>query len=76
MQEDELECNTSPGMGKKVSGSKRKAKSFKDEDILKQPKSQKQPRLRIRLESSVLDLAADDSGGLQKQKSSYHWDKV
>ncbi|KVE83897.1 DBP10CT-like protein, partial [Cynara cardunculus var. scolymus] len=28
-----------------------------------------------RLENAVLDLAADDSGGLQKQKSSYHWDK-
>lgn len=32
--------------------------------------------LMDRLESAVLDLAADDSGGLQKQKSTYHWDKV
>lgn len=29
-----------------------------------------------RLESAVLDLVADDSEGLQKQKSRYHWDKV
>lgn len=29
-----------------------------------------------RLEAAVLDLNADDGGGLQKQKSSYHWDKV
>lgn len=29
-----------------------------------------------RLEAAVLDLAADDSGGLQKQKTTYHWDKV
>ncbi|KAA3485046.1 Dead box ATP-dependent RNA helicase isoform 1 [Gossypium australe] len=28
-----------------------------------------------RLESAVLDLVADDSEGLQKQKSRYHWDK-
>ncbi|CAN6439090.1 unnamed protein product [Victoria cruziana] len=28
-----------------------------------------------RLESAVLDLVADDSSGLQKQKSVYHWDK-
>lgn len=29
-----------------------------------------------RLEAAVLDLVADDSEGLQKQKSVYHWDKV
>lgn len=29
-----------------------------------------------RLEAAVLDLVADDSSGLQKQKSVYHWDKV
>ncbi|RVW21149.1 putative DEAD-box ATP-dependent RNA helicase 29 [Vitis vinifera] len=28
-----------------------------------------------RLEAAVLDLVADDSSGLQKQKSVYHWDK-
>ncbi|KAK9271353.1 hypothetical protein L1049_026943 [Liquidambar formosana] len=28
-----------------------------------------------RLEAAVLDLVADDGGGLQKQKSVYHWDK-
>lgn len=32
--------------------------------------------LFFRLESAVLDLVADDSGGMQKQKSQYHWDKV
>jgi hypothetical protein len=30
----------------------------------------------VRLENAVLDLVADDSGGLQKQKTVYHWDKV
>lgn len=30
----------------------------------------------FRLEAAVLDLVADDSGGLQKQKQVYHWDKV
>lgn len=29
-----------------------------------------------RVDSAVLDLVADDSVGLQKQKSIYHWDKV
>lgn len=29
-----------------------------------------------RLENAVLDLVADDSEGLQKQKAVYHWDKV
>lgn len=29
-----------------------------------------------RLEAAVLDLVADDSEGLQKQKAVYHWDKV
>ncbi|GAV92665.1 DBP10CT domain-containing protein, partial [Cephalotus follicularis] len=28
-----------------------------------------------RLDSAVLDLVADDKGGLQKQKSVFHWDK-
>ncbi|GMP97171.1 hypothetical protein CsSME_00045535 [Camellia sinensis var. sinensis] len=27
------------------------------------------------LEAAVLDLVADDSGGMQKQKSRFHWDK-
>lgn len=30
----------------------------------------------IRLDTAVLDLVADDSQGMQKQKSVYHWDKV
>ncbi|XP_024983266.1 putative DEAD-box ATP-dependent RNA helicase 29 isoform X1 [Cynara cardunculus var. scolymus] len=87
VKEDELECNRSPGMGKKVSGSKRKAQSFKDEEffISSVPTNQhfeaglsvrsNQGFASNRLENAVLDLAADDSGGLQKQKSSYHWDK-
>jgi ATP-dependent RNA helicase DDX54/DBP10 len=28
-----------------------------------------------RIDAAVLDLVADDSGGLQKQKTAYHWDK-
>ncbi|PWA50405.1 hydrolase [Artemisia annua] len=79
--------NTSKGTGKKVSGSKRKAHGFKDEEffISSVPTNQhfeaglsvrgNQGFASNRLESAVLDLAADDSGGLQKQKSTYHWDK-
>ncbi|CAL5420168.1 unnamed protein product [Camellia sinensis] len=29
----------------------------------------------VGLEAAVLDLVADDSGGMQKQKSRFHWDK-
>lgn len=29
-----------------------------------------------RMETEVLDLIADDESGVQKQKSTYHWDKV
>lgn len=32
--------------------------------------------LSFRLESAVLDLVADDTAGMQRQKSVYHWDKV
>ncbi|KAM7514735.1 hypothetical protein LguiA_004318 [Lonicera macranthoides] len=72
---------------KKVSGSKRKAKSFKDEEyfISSVPTNQHfeaglsmggdQGFESNRLEAAVLDLTADDGGGMQKQKSSYHWDK-
>ncbi|GJR02334.1 putative DEAD-box ATP-dependent RNA helicase 29 isoform X2 [Tanacetum coccineum] len=78
---------TSKGTRKKVSGSKRKAQDFKDEEffISSVPTNQhfeaglsvrgNQGFASNRLESAVLDLAADDSGGLQKQKSTYHWDK-
>ncbi|GFY85540.1 putative DEAD-box ATP-dependent RNA helicase 29 [Actinidia rufa] len=72
---------------KKVSGSKRKAKTFKDEEyfISAVPTNQHQEAgLSVRanegfeanrLEAAVLDLVADDSAGLQKQKTKYHWDK-
>lgn len=29
-----------------------------------------------RLDAAVLDLVADDSTGIQKQKAKIHWDKV
>lgn len=29
-----------------------------------------------RMDTEVLDLIADDSAGVQKQKATYHWDKV
>ncbi|KAJ0472279.1 putative RNA helicase [Helianthus annuus] len=87
-KEVEATDNTSTGTGKKVSGSKRKARSFKDDEffISSVPTNQHfEAGLSVRnnqggfasnrLDSAVLDLAADDSGGLQKQKSSYHWDK-
>ncbi|KAL6504520.1 putative DEAD-box ATP-dependent RNA helicase 29 [Orobanche gracilis] len=71
-----------------VSGLKRKAQSFKDDEyfISSVPTNQHyEAGLSVRgnrggfessrLEAAVLDLNADDSGGLQQQKSSYHWDK-
>ncbi|KAL6527520.1 putative DEAD-box ATP-dependent RNA helicase 29 [Orobanche gracilis] len=71
-----------------VSGSKRKAQSFKDDEyfISSVPTNQHyEAGLSVRgncggfessrLEAAVLDLNADDSGGLQQQKSSHHWDK-
>ncbi|XWS23637.1 hypothetical protein CRYUN_Cryun28dG0032000 [Craigia yunnanensis] len=72
---------------KDARGSKRKAKNFKDEEyyISSVPTNHHtEAGLSVRsnegfgsnrLESAVLDLVADDSGGLQKQKSRYHWDK-
>ncbi|KAL5571703.1 hypothetical protein UlMin_021498 [Ulmus minor] len=79
---------TSPNeTDKKVAGSKRKAKSFKDEEfyISSVPTNQhSEAGLSVRskgdfgsnrLESAVLDLVADDTAGMQKQKSVYHWDK-
>ncbi|XP_043689719.1 putative DEAD-box ATP-dependent RNA helicase 29 [Telopea speciosissima] len=67
--------------------SKKKAKSFKDEEyyISLVPTNQHlEAGLSVRanqgfgssrLESAVLDLVADDDSGMQKQKSVYHWDK-
>lgn len=85
--EFETEYTASEDKAKKVSGSKRKAKSFKDEEyfISSVPTNQhfeeglsmkgNQGFQSNRLEAAVLDLVADDGGGMQKQKSSYHWDK-
>ncbi|XP_027076487.1 putative DEAD-box ATP-dependent RNA helicase 29 [Coffea arabica] len=82
------ENNSSMGEEMQVSGSKRKKpKSFKDEEyfISSVPTNQhfeaglsvraNQGLESNRLEAAVLDLVADDSGGLVKQKSAYHWDK-
>ncbi|KAJ4700843.1 DEAD-box ATP-dependent RNA helicase 29 [Melia azedarach] len=72
---------------KETSGSKRKAKSFKDEEyyISSVPTNHHmEAGLSVRgdqgfgsnrLEAAVLDLVADDSQGMQKQKQVYHWDK-
>lgn len=85
--DDEIGNTLMAGNEKKVSGSKRKAKSFKDEEyfISSVPTNQHfEAGLSEkghggfesnRLDAAVLDLAADDSSGLQKQKTSYHWDK-
>lgn len=84
---EDIRDNISLGKGKKVSGSKRKAQSFKDEEffISSVPTNQHfEAGLSVRgnggfasnrLESAVLDLAADDSSGLSKQKATFHWDK-
>ncbi|XP_072978406.1 DEAD-box ATP-dependent RNA helicase 29 [Typha angustifolia] len=66
---------------------KRKATNFKDEEyyINSVPTNQHlEAGLSVkgnegfesnRLEAAVLDLVADDSSGLHKQKTQYHWDK-
>ncbi|KAL8467026.1 hypothetical protein ACS0TY_035923 [Phlomoides rotata] len=87
--EKEIESEPSPSTNKRkqVSGTKRKAQTFKDDEnfISSVPTNQHfEAGLSVRgnhgfesnrLEAAVLDLNADDGGGLQKQKSSYHWDK-
>ncbi|KAK6127286.1 hypothetical protein DH2020_038949 [Rehmannia glutinosa] len=72
---------------KRVSGTKRKAQSFKDDEffISSVPTNQHfEAGLSVRgnqgfesnrFDAAVLDLNADDGRGMQKQKSSYHWDK-
>ncbi|KAJ4966017.1 hypothetical protein NE237_017866 [Protea cynaroides] len=72
---------------KEVRGSKRKARSYKDEEyyissVPTNPHFEAGLSVRAnqgfgssRLESAVLDLVADDGSGMQKQKSVYHWDK-
>ncbi|KAK9110378.1 hypothetical protein Sjap_018438 [Stephania japonica] len=88
LKEEESVCTFSKEKAKKdVHGSKRKARSFMDEEyyISSVPKNQHmEAGLAVRanegfgasrLDAAVLDLVADDSTGLQKQKSVYHWDK-
>lgn len=72
---------------KEVCGLKKKVQTFKDDDfyISSIPTNQHfEAGLSVknnegfesnRLDAAVLDLIADDSSGLQKQKSVYHWDK-
>ncbi|XP_011074791.1 putative DEAD-box ATP-dependent RNA helicase 29 [Sesamum indicum] len=86
-KEVELEHSPSKHKRKQASGTKRKAQSFKDDEyfISSVPTNQHfEAGLSVRanqgfesnrLEAAVLDLNADNSEGLQKQKSSYHWDK-
>ncbi|KAK9111411.1 hypothetical protein Scep_018930 [Stephania cephalantha] len=95
LKEEESVCTFSKEKTKKgwyllaidAHGSKRKARSFMDEEyyISSVPKNQHlEAGLSVRanegfgasrLDAAVLDLVADDSTGLQKQKSVYHWDK-
>ncbi|KAL3641717.1 putative DEAD-box ATP-dependent RNA helicase 29 [Castilleja foliolosa] len=87
--EKEIESEQIPSKSKlkQVSGSKRKAQSFKDDEffISSVPTNQhfeaglsvrgNQGFQSQRIEDAVLDLNADDKSGLHKQKSTYHWDK-
>ncbi|KAL6962297.1 putative DEAD-box ATP-dependent RNA helicase 29 [Sarracenia purpurea var. burkii] len=87
LKEMKTEITSSKEREKKVSGSKRKAETYKDEEnfISAVPTNQHlEAGLSVRanqgfesnrLEAAVLDLVADDSGELQKQKSRFHWDK-
>ncbi|KAK3198901.1 hypothetical protein Dsin_022316 [Dipteronia sinensis] len=86
-EDDEPETTSSKKKEKKAAGSKRKAKSFRDEEfyISSVPTNHHmEAGLSVRadqgfgsnrLEAAVLDLVADDSSGMQKNKSVYHWDK-
>ncbi|XP_057975765.1 putative DEAD-box ATP-dependent RNA helicase 29 isoform X2 [Malania oleifera] len=86
-EEANSEKTSSEEKERKVGGSKRRANSFKDEEyfISSVPTNQHlEAGLSVRanegfgsnrLEAAVLDLVADDSEGLQKQKSMHHWDK-
>ncbi|XP_018851376.2 putative DEAD-box ATP-dependent RNA helicase 29 isoform X1 [Juglans regia] len=81
------EVTSSKQKKKEARGSKRKAKSFKDEEyfISSVPTNHHmEAGLAVRanqdfgsnrLETAVLDLVADDGAGMQKQKSHFHWDK-
>ncbi|XP_019157630.1 PREDICTED: putative DEAD-box ATP-dependent RNA helicase 29 isoform X1 [Ipomoea nil] len=86
-KDDTEECISAQVKEKPVSGSKRKAKSFKDDEyfISAVPTNQHfEAGLSVkanqgfesnRLDAAVLDLVADDKEGLHKQKTTYHWDK-
>ncbi|KAJ7975885.1 DEAD-box ATP-dependent RNA helicase 29 [Quillaja saponaria] len=86
-EESQFEITSSMEKEKKASGTKRKPQSFKDEDfyISSVPTNHHmEAGLSVRangvvgsnrLEAAVLDLVADDGGGMKKQKSVYHWDK-
>ncbi|KAF3964576.1 hypothetical protein ACB098_12G112100 [Castanea mollissima] len=86
-EEFDPEITSSKEEKKEVCGSKRKAKSFKDEEyfISSVPTNHHmEAGLAVRasedfgsnrLDSAVLDLVADDGTGMKKQKSQYHWDK-
>ncbi|KAH6785812.1 hypothetical protein C2S51_038267 [Perilla frutescens var. frutescens] len=86
-KEIEAEHSPSENKRKQVSGTKRKAQTFKDDEyfISSVPTNQHfEAGLSVRgnqgfesnrLDAAVLDLNADDGAGIKKQKSSYHWDK-
>ncbi|KAJ6306902.1 hypothetical protein OIU78_022081 [Salix suchowensis] len=86
-EEAQTEITSNEKERKVVRGSKRKAKSSKDEEyfISSIPTNHHtEAGLSMRgnegfgsnrLENAVLDLVADDKDGLQKQKTVYHWDK-
>ncbi|KAM1019007.1 hypothetical protein ACFX2C_040568 [Malus domestica] len=84
-EDDFIPSNTNEK--KASSGSKRKAKSFKDDEnfISSIPTNHHtEAGLSVRgkddfdsnrLEAAVIDLIADDNVGMKKQKSVFHWDK-
>ncbi|KAK9748871.1 hypothetical protein RND81_02G086700 [Saponaria officinalis] len=87
-EEDKPEKVSASNKKKKVTvGSKRKERSFKDEEYFISPVPANQ-HLEAglsertdqgfgpnRFESAIMDLVADDSAGIQKQRNVYHWDK-
>ncbi|XP_047334167.1 putative DEAD-box ATP-dependent RNA helicase 29 [Impatiens glandulifera] len=87
LQQLESETTCTEEIEIKVSGSKRKTRSYIDEEnfISSIPVNQIQEAgLSVRanegfepnrLEAAVLDLVADDGAGLVKQKARFHWDK-
>ncbi|KAJ3677498.1 hypothetical protein LUZ60_003222 [Juncus effusus] len=86
-KEEENDNSTVTWEKKDVLGAKRKAKSFKDEEYYISsipPNQHLEAGLSIKgndgfvssgLDAAVLDLVADDSSSLHKQKTQYHWDK-